>query len=176
MRLPFPAVLSDFPALKSSAILFLSPTARNLSRREGLPRRLANRRLAILSNGSPGMLCAVLDSNGLTDRFERVPSVYTLKLYKPHPAVYQQVADQLKVPKESIGFVSSNFWDAGGVPLLSVFRPSGSNAPNSPPTTGCHANGHTGTANTGRRGSVGRRPRHAVNYDGTAQKTPRPGL
>jgi 2-haloacid dehalogenase len=76
--------------------------------------RLANRRLAILSNGSPRMLRAVVDSNGLTHAFERLLSVDELKLYKPHPAVYQQAADRLKVPKESIGFVSSNFWDVAG--------------------------------------------------------------
>ena len=38
----------------------------------------------------------------------------TLKFYKPHPAVYQQAADQLKVPKDAVGFVSSNFWDVAG--------------------------------------------------------------
>lgn len=76
--------------------------------------RLANRRLAILSNGSPNMLRAVVDSNDLSDTFECVLSVDTVKLYKPHPAVYQQAADELKVPKEAIGFVSSNFWDVAG--------------------------------------------------------------
>jgi 2-haloacid dehalogenase len=70
--------------------------------------------LAILSNGSPNMLRAVVNSNGLSETFECVLSVDTLKFYKPHPAVYQQAADQLKVPKEAIGFVSSNFWDVAG--------------------------------------------------------------
>ena len=76
--------------------------------------RLASRRFAILSNGSPNMLHAVVDSNGLSDTFECVLSVDTLKFYKPHPAVYQQAADQLKVPKDAVGFVSSNFWDVAG--------------------------------------------------------------
>ena len=76
--------------------------------------RLANRRLAVLSNGSPNMLRAVVDSNGLSNTFECVLSVDTLKFYKPHPAVYQQAADQLKVPKDAVGFVSSNFWDVAG--------------------------------------------------------------
>jgi len=40
--------------------------------------RLANRRLAILSNGSPNMLRAVVDSNGLSNTFECVLSVDTL--------------------------------------------------------------------------------------------------
>ena len=76
--------------------------------------RLADRRLAILSNGSPNMLHSVVDSNNLRDIFEHVLSVDVLKLYKPHPAVYQHAADQLKVPKESVGFVSANFWDIAG--------------------------------------------------------------
>ena len=44
----------------------------------------------------------------------RVLSVDALKLYKPHPAVYQHAADQLNLPQESIAFVSSNFWDIAG--------------------------------------------------------------
>jgi len=75
---------------------------------------LANRRLAILSNGSPHMLRSVVDSNSLTQTFELVLSVDALKLYKPHPAVYQHAAEQLNLPKESIAFVSSNFWDIAG--------------------------------------------------------------
>lgn len=75
---------------------------------------LASRRLAILSNGSPNMLRAVVDSNELTHLFGCVLSVDTLKVYKPNPAVYQYAADQLNLPKQSIGFVSSNFWDVAG--------------------------------------------------------------
>ena len=60
------------------------------------------------------MLHSVVDSNNLRDIFEHVLSVDVLKLYKPHPAVYQHAADQLKVPKESVGFVSANFWDIAG--------------------------------------------------------------
>jgi len=64
--------------------------------------RLTNRRLAILSNGSPHMLRSVVDSNSLTQTFERVLSVDALKLYKPHPAVYQHAADELGVTPTAI--------------------------------------------------------------------------
>ena len=76
--------------------------------------RLEGRRLAILSNGSPQMLRSVVESNGLSHVFEFVLSVDALKLYKPHPSVYQQAVDRLGLPKESIGFVSCNFWDIAG--------------------------------------------------------------
>lgn len=77
-------------------------------------RRLEDQRLAILSNGSTHMLRSVVESNGLSHLFEVVLSMEALKLYKPHPSVYQHAVDRLGLPKESIGFVSSNFWDVAG--------------------------------------------------------------
>jgi 2-haloacid dehalogenase len=76
--------------------------------------RLSGRRLAILSNGSPQMLRSVVECNGLASLFQFVLSVDTLKLFKPHPSVYQLAVDRLRLPKESIGFVSSNYWDIAG--------------------------------------------------------------
>jgi 2-haloacid dehalogenase len=35
-------------------------------------------------------------------------------IFKPDPRVYQIAVDRLGVPKEAIGFVSSNCWDACG--------------------------------------------------------------
>jgi 2-haloacid dehalogenase len=81
---------------------------------DGALHRLEGRRLAILSNGSPHMLRSVVESNGLSRVFELLLSVDALKLYKPHPSVYQHAVDRLGLPKESIGFVSSNFWDIAG--------------------------------------------------------------
>jgi 2-haloacid dehalogenase len=69
-------------------------------------------RRAILSNGSPDMLQPLIAHSGL--RFDAVLSVDALKIYKPAPEVYQLAVDALQVPKESIGFVSSNGWDALG--------------------------------------------------------------
>jgi 2-haloacid dehalogenase len=75
----------------------------------------ARRPLAILSNGHPDMLNAVVDHNGLRERFRGgVLSVHSAKVFKPDPAVYRLAEDQLGVPRTVMGFVSSNGWDAAG--------------------------------------------------------------
>jgi 2-haloacid dehalogenase len=75
---------------------------------------LAPRKLAILSNGSPEMLQAVVRNAGLQPLFQAVISVDPLHIYKPHPSVYQLAVDRLEVSKERIAFISSNFWDVTG--------------------------------------------------------------
>jgi len=67
---------------------------------------------AILTNGSPDMIEPLVRSSGL--RFDAVLSVDEVKVYKPDPQVYQLAVDRLRVPREAIGFVSSNGWDAVG--------------------------------------------------------------
>ena len=73
---------------------------------------LTGKKLAILSNGSPDMLGPLVINSGLA--FDAVISVDALKLYKPAPAVYGLAVSILDIPKERIGFVSSNCWDAIG--------------------------------------------------------------
>jgi 2-haloacid dehalogenase len=75
---------------------------------------LKGRRLAILSNGSPGMLDAVVGNAGVASAFDAVVSVDRLRIFKPHPSVYQLAVDALGVGKEQIAFISSNFWDVSG--------------------------------------------------------------
>jgi 2-haloacid dehalogenase len=67
---------------------------------------------AILSNGSPDMLSPLVKHSALA--FDAVLSVDEVKAFKPAPEVYQLAVDRLGVPKEHIGFVSSNCWDALG--------------------------------------------------------------
>jgi 2-haloacid dehalogenase len=75
----------------------------------------ARRPLAILSNGHPDMLNAVVDHSGLRDRFRGgVLSVHAAKVFKPAPAVYRLAEDALGLPRTLTGFVSSNGWDAAG--------------------------------------------------------------
>ena len=69
-------------------------------------------RKAILSNGSPDMLEPLVAYSGLA--LDAVISVDALKVYKPAPQVYELAVRRLGVPKENIGFVSSNGWDAIG--------------------------------------------------------------
>ncbi len=75
---------------------------------------LSGFRRAILSNGSPRMLGAVVANAGLTDRLEAVLSVDPLRVYKPHPSVYALACERLGVTAAEVGFVSSNFWDISG--------------------------------------------------------------
>lgn len=70
--------------------------------------------LSILSNGTPEMLAAVVAANGMAHFFAHVFSVDSLQIYKPRPEVYQHAVDNLGLPREAIGFVSSNFWDISG--------------------------------------------------------------
>ena len=67
---------------------------------------------AILSNGSPDLLEPLVRQSGL--RFDAVVSVDELKIFKPAPQVYELAVRKLGVPRERIGFVSSNCWDALG--------------------------------------------------------------
>jgi 2-haloacid dehalogenase len=67
---------------------------------------------AILSNGSPKMLDAVVKSANLVGLIDAVLSVEEVGIYKPHPKVYQLAVDRLKVPASAIAFQSSNAWDA----------------------------------------------------------------
>jgi 2-haloacid dehalogenase len=83
--------------------------------RGALERLGQHRPLAILSNGHPDMLDAVVDHNELRVFFgERVFSVHEAAVFKPDPRVYAIAAAQLALPAEAVGFVSSNGWDAAG--------------------------------------------------------------
>jgi 2-haloacid dehalogenase len=75
---------------------------------------LAGRRLAILSNGSPAMLGALVANSGLAGRFEAVLSVDAAGVYKPDPRSYRLVEAALGVRPEAVVFVSSNGFDVAG--------------------------------------------------------------
>ncbi len=89
------------------------------------------RSMAILSNGAPSMLAAVVAHAGLTDKLAHVISVDEVKIFKPHPSVYQLAPAKLGLAKEEIGFVSSNSWDAAGAKAFgfTVFWINRQNAP-----------------------------------------------
>ena len=67
---------------------------------------------AILSNGSPAMLRAVVRSANLGPLLDAVLSVEEVGVFKPHPDVYQLAVNRLDVPAAHIAFVSTNGWDA----------------------------------------------------------------
>jgi len=74
--------------------------------------KAAGLRTAVLSNGSPHMLRAIVVAAKLDGFLDMVLSVEEAGVYKPHPKVYQLAVDRLGVPAEAIAFQSSNGWDA----------------------------------------------------------------
>lgn len=71
-------------------------------------------KLAILSNGNPEMLAAVVQNAQMEDLFSHVISVETVKKFKTAPEAYQLGTDLLGMPARDIVFVSSNGWDVCG--------------------------------------------------------------
>ena len=67
---------------------------------------------AILSNGSPMMLEAAVDSAGIGDLLDSVVSVDELGVYKPSPEVYHLAMDEVGAGRGQVSFQSSNAWDA----------------------------------------------------------------
>ena len=75
---------------------------------------LSGHPLAILSNGTPDMLRNVVANAGMAGMFAHIISTDEAKTYKPSPVAYQLAIQKLRMEKNRIGFVSSNFWDAAG--------------------------------------------------------------
>ena len=69
---------------------------------------------AILSNGSPEMLKVASESSGLTPWLDHLISVDTVRQFKTNPACYALASQELRLPTESLLFVSSNGWDVVG--------------------------------------------------------------
>ncbi|WP_025898741.1 haloacid dehalogenase type II [Sneathiella glossodoripedis] len=88
-----------------------------LSAYEEVPQTLkklkeAGIKCAILSNGSPQMLEAAVENAGISSLLDGVYSVAEVKVFKPHPKVYELAVDRLGVDARHISFQSSNGWDA----------------------------------------------------------------
>ncbi len=77
-------------------------------------RAVTGHKRVILSNGSPPMLEALVRNAGLWELFDAVLSADAVRLFKPHPRVYELAADTLRLDPARIGFVSANNWDACG--------------------------------------------------------------
>lgn len=74
--------------------------------------RASGLKTAILSNGSPAMLQAVVEYNGIDHLLDGVFSVEEAGVYKPHPRVYRLAAERLGLERSTISFQSANAWDA----------------------------------------------------------------
>jgi 2-haloacid dehalogenase len=73
---------------------------------------LSGYRLAILSNGSPDMLNALVRNSGLA--INATISVDAKRVYKPDPRAYALVEESLGVTPDRVLFVSSNGFDISG--------------------------------------------------------------
>jgi len=71
-------------------------------------------RLAILSNGSPRMLQAIVSAAGFGDLLDAVLSVDAVQVYKPRREVYALATEALAIKAAEAAFVSSNRWDVMG--------------------------------------------------------------
>ena len=67
---------------------------------------------AVLTNGSPDMVQGAIDSASIGDVLDASFSVDSVKIFKPHPSVYQMVPDTFDVGSRRVCFMSSNAWDA----------------------------------------------------------------
>ena len=81
-----------------------------------------NRRIAILSNGTPQMLEAAVQASGIAPLCDAVLSVDAVRMYKPRPEVYALVTAHFGITPQDAVFVSSNRWDVMGAAAFG-FRP-----------------------------------------------------
>jgi 2-haloacid dehalogenase len=75
---------------------------------------MAEKKLAILSNGSPDMLNALVRNSGLRPILDAVISVDANGIFKPAPEAYTLIESTLKIPPGEVLFISSNPWDVCG--------------------------------------------------------------
>jgi 2-haloacid dehalogenase len=75
---------------------------------------MKDRKLAILSNGSPDMLEALVRNSGLDRLLDATISVDANKIFKPSPDAYALIETTLGIPPAEVLFISSNPWDACG--------------------------------------------------------------
>src|SRR4029079_7650713 len=67
---------------------------------------MKDRKLAILSNGSPGMLDALVRNSGLDQLLDAVISVDAKKTFKPSPEAYMLIGEAMHVPPAGVLFIS----------------------------------------------------------------------
>ena len=81
---------------------------------------LQGRKLAILSNGSPAMLNALVRNSGLDRVLDATISVDAQKIFKPSREAYALIESTLGVKPADVLFVSSNPWDACGAKAVGL--------------------------------------------------------
>ncbi len=124
--------IHDPPLRKRLMDLYLQLDAYADAREALVALRAQGLRLAVLSNGSTGMLDAGIRHSRLDELLDVVMSVEEVGVYKPSPEVYAMAARQLDLLPGEIGFVSANGWDAHGASAFG-FRVAWCNRSGQPP-------------------------------------------
>ena len=105
------------PSMKSE-LLNLYKVLSTFSEVKGVLNELKkkNYKLAILSNGTPSLLNELVKSNNLDNIFNDIFSIEEVKVYKPHPKVYNIPIQKYQIQKNEVVYLSANTWDvsAGG--------------------------------------------------------------
>ena len=75
---------------------------------------MAEKKLPILSNGSPDMLDALVKNSGVDRMLDATISIDSKKIFKPSPDAYTLIESTLGIPPREVLFISSNPWDVCG--------------------------------------------------------------
>jgi 2-haloacid dehalogenase len=75
---------------------------------------MKDKKLAILSNGSPDMLNTLVKNSDLDRVLDATISVDSKKIFKPSPDAYSLIEEVLHVAPSEVLFISANPWDACG--------------------------------------------------------------
>ncbi len=71
-------------------------------------------KIAILSNGTPGLLNQLVKNNNLENAFDDIFSIEEVKIYKPNSKVYEIPIKKYQIQKNEVAFLSANTWDVSG--------------------------------------------------------------
>ena len=71
-------------------------------------------KLAVLSNFSPRMLNAAINSASLAGTFAKTLSTEGVRTYKPDPRAYRMAVEVLRTPRRRILYATSADWDVAG--------------------------------------------------------------
>ena len=105
-------ITPDQHAALLDAYLHLQPFPENLDVMQRL--HASGVVLGTLSNGTPAMLDAAIESAGMRALLAHVLSVDAIGRYKTDASAYSLGTHAIGAPPQSIAFVSSNCWDAIG--------------------------------------------------------------
>ncbi len=110
--------LNKDAALRSHLMTRFLQMEPHLDVKDALSRlKQAGVRTATVSNGTVSMLMSSIKNAGLYSLVDERISADGAKNYKPHPAVYQLVAERLNLPAERICFLSSSAFDAAAASI-----------------------------------------------------------